>query len=198
MIFDIKDVIITTTGDVSGHEIKDYHGLVIETVAGAAGTGYDIIAKFSDWFGGKIKGYEKSYGKLLAGGMEAMAREALNRGANAIIGFSMSMVPIISGDSILVIMLSGTAVRTERNAVENSLSERATPHVDSSGKPKPDVKTFVNDLLTDRTSRILSRPPSDISNGAIQTDTSPKNDTSNQGIKQEGSASARVLPSQSY
>ncbi|PHQ72030.1 MAG: hypothetical protein COB93_01585 [Sneathiella sp.] len=101
-------MIITTTGAVDGKPITAYHGVV----AGEAvmGTNFvrDFFASMSDKFGGRSNAYQKEIRKARGYALEDITEEAEELGANAIVGVSMDVEVI--GDSMLMVVVSGTAV----------------------------------------------------------------------------------------
>ena len=101
-------MIITTTGSVEGKTITAYHGVV----AGEAvmGTNFvrDFFAKVTDMVGGRSDAYQKEIKNARSFALEDIQEEAGDLGANAIVGVSVDVEVI--GDSMLMVVISGTAV----------------------------------------------------------------------------------------
>ncbi|USG61291.1 heavy metal-binding domain-containing protein [Sneathiella marina] len=101
-------MIITTTGSVEGKTITAYHGVV----AGEAvmGTNFvrDFFAKVTDKIGGRSDAYQKEIKNARGHALEDIQEEAEELGANAIVGVSVDVEVI--GDSMLMVVVSGTAV----------------------------------------------------------------------------------------
>lgn len=101
-------MIITTTGSVEGKTITGYHGVV----AGEAvmGTNFvrDFFAKVTDKIGGRSDAYQKEIKNARGFALEDIQEEAQELGANAVVGVSVDVEVI--GDSMLMVVVSGTAV----------------------------------------------------------------------------------------
>jgi len=101
-------MIITTTGSVEGQTINAYHGVV----AGEAvmGTNFvrDFFAKVTDKIGGRSDAYQKEIRNARGHALVDIQGEAEELGANAIVGVSVDVEVI--GDSMLMVVISGTAV----------------------------------------------------------------------------------------
>ncbi len=101
-------MIVTTTGSVDGKSISTYHGVV----AGEAvmGTNFvrDFFARVTDKIGGRSDAYQKEIQKARGLALEDLIEEAEEYGANAVVGVSMDVEVI--GDSMLMVIVSGTAV----------------------------------------------------------------------------------------
>ena len=104
-------MIITTTPNIEGYKILEYKGLVTgETIIGANFI-KDFLAGIRDIVGGRSKSYEK----VLQEGKETSVREMMQRaqelGANAIVGIDIDYETVGQGGSMLMVAVSGTAVR---------------------------------------------------------------------------------------
>ena len=101
-------MIVTTTGSVEGKNILTYHGVV----AGEAvmGTNFvrDFFARVTDKLGGRSDAYQKEIQNARAFALEDLIEEAEDYGANGVVGVSMDVEVI--GDSMLMVIVSGTAV----------------------------------------------------------------------------------------
>jgi len=104
-------MIVTTTPSVEGRQIVEYLGIVCgETIMGANFI-RDIMASFSDFFGGRSSAYEEK----LQEGREIAQREMMEKahrlGADAIVGVDVDYEVLGSNGSMLMVTMSGTAVR---------------------------------------------------------------------------------------
>jgi len=108
----MSDFTITTTDGIDGQAVTEYLGVVSgEAVIGANALS-DIAAGIRDVVGGRSGSYEK---KIEAGREEAMddlRAEALERGADAVVGVSVDYEEMAEG--MLWVNVTGTAVTTRR------------------------------------------------------------------------------------
>ncbi len=104
-------MIITTTPFVENREVSEYLGIVFGEVITGVNMLKDIGAGFRDMFGGRSKGYEE---ELVMGRNEAISEmevRAANLGADAIIGAKMDYEVLGASSGMLMITISGTAVK---------------------------------------------------------------------------------------
>lgn len=102
----------TTTPNIEGKQIVEYHGLVSAEAILGANLFKDIFASIRDIVGGRSQAYEQELQKakdLAIGEMEA---EAAGLGANAIIGIDLDYetIGMSGGGNMLMVSASGTAV----------------------------------------------------------------------------------------
>lgn len=106
-------MILTTTPNIEGHRIKDYLGIV----AGEAilGTNFfrDFFARVRDVVGGRSGAYEKELARAREIAFQEIQEEALKVGANAIVGIDLDYEVMGENGSMLMVSISGTAVRVE-------------------------------------------------------------------------------------
>ena len=102
--------LITTTESVDGYEIESYLGPLIVPSVGAGNFIKDWLARFTDFFGGKSRSYQKTYEKMLTNGLSEMTDQAKAHGANGILGFRVETTNISGGTSLISILVYGTAV----------------------------------------------------------------------------------------
>jgi uncharacterized protein YbjQ (UPF0145 family) len=106
-------MILTTTPTVEGHRIKEYLGVV----AGEAilGTNFfrDFFARVRDVVGGRSGAYEKELARAREIAFQEIQEEALKVGANAIVGIDLDYEVMGENGSMLMVSISGTAVRVE-------------------------------------------------------------------------------------
>lgn len=104
-------MLITTTDTVQGREITDYLGIVSGQAIYGANVFRDLFAGIRDIVGGRSGSYESV---LADGAKEAlgdMQAEAEAMGANAIVGISVDYESVGKEGSMLMVAVSGTAVR---------------------------------------------------------------------------------------
>lgn len=104
-------MILTTTNTLDGYTIKEYLGIVSgETIIGA-NIVKDFFASIVDVVGGRSSSYEKVLIEAKETALEEMELTAQNLGANAIIGIDLDYETIGKTGSMLMVSVSGTAVR---------------------------------------------------------------------------------------
>lgn len=104
-------MIITTTNTVEGREITEYIGIVFGEVVNGVNFLKDIGAGFRDMFGGRSKGYEEEIIYARNDAIAELESRAKELGADAVVGCKMDYEVLGSSGSMLMITISGTAVR---------------------------------------------------------------------------------------
>ena len=106
-------MLYTTTDSVQGREIAEYLGVVTGQAIYGANVFRDLFASVRDIVGGRSSAYETVLreGKELA--LADMCAEALEMGANAVIGVSLDYEVLGEKAGMLMVAVSGTAVRVE-------------------------------------------------------------------------------------
>ena len=103
-------MILSTTPQIEGYPIREYKGVVTgETIIGANFI-KDIMAGMRDFFGGRSASYEKVLQQAKETAMQEMVERAQAMGANAVVGIDIDYETIGSGNSMLMVATSGTAV----------------------------------------------------------------------------------------
>jgi len=103
-------MIMTTTPQVEGYQIREYKGVVTgETIIGANFM-KDIFAGIRDIVGGRSASYEKVLRQAKDTSMQEMMQRAQEMGANAIVGIDIDYETIGESNSMLMVATSGTAV----------------------------------------------------------------------------------------
>ncbi|MBQ1738593.1 MAG: heavy metal-binding domain-containing protein [Muribaculaceae bacterium] len=103
-------MIMTTTPQVEGYQIREYKGVVTgETIIGANFM-KDIFAGIRDIVGGRSASYEKVLRRAKDTSMQEMMQRAQEMGANAIVGIDIDYETIGESNSMLMVATSGTAV----------------------------------------------------------------------------------------
>ncbi len=104
-------MIIVTTPDVPGKEIKKVFGTVKGNTIRARNIGRDIIALLKNIVGGEIQEYTKLMAESREQALDRMIAEAKELGANAIVNCRFSTSYIMQ--SAAEILVYGTAVYVE-------------------------------------------------------------------------------------
>ena len=102
---------ITTASSIDGWTIGAHLGPVTSHIV--AGTGFftDILASFSDVFGGRSQAYRRELDDLKRSAVDELARSAQSLGANWIIGLSIDFDEISGQGKQMFVTAIGTAVR---------------------------------------------------------------------------------------
>ncbi len=106
-------MIITTTTTVEGKKISQYLNIVSgETIIGA-NLIRDLFAAVRDIVGGRSGAYEEVLREAKETAINEMIANAEKLGANAVIGVDLDYEALGSGNSMLMVTASGTAVILE-------------------------------------------------------------------------------------
>ena len=103
-------MVLTTTPTIEGHPILEYKQIVTAEAIIGANVFKDFFANLRDTFGGRVKSYEKV---LREGKQTAMMEAAKAVGANAIVGLDIDYETVGARGSMLMVVVSGTAVVIE-------------------------------------------------------------------------------------
>lgn len=104
-------MINTTTPIIQGKEIKSYEGIVTGEAILGANVIKDIFAVFRDFFGGRSAAYEKELEKARIIAFEEMNQKASELGCNAVVGIDIDYETVGGKGSMLMVSVSGTAVK---------------------------------------------------------------------------------------
>jgi uncharacterized protein YbjQ (UPF0145 family) len=103
-------MIISTTGIIEGSPVKEYKGIVFgETIIGA-NIFKDILAGIRDIIGGRSGAYERVMMEARETSLREMKERAEETGANAIIGVKVDYETVGTGNGMMMVVASGTAV----------------------------------------------------------------------------------------
>lgn len=103
-------MIVTTTPQIEGKQIVEYKGIVFGEVVSGVDAVKDMMAGFSNFFGGRSQTYE---GELVSARQEAlkeMEERAYQLGANAVVGVDIDYEVLGADNGMLMVTASGTAV----------------------------------------------------------------------------------------
>lgn len=103
-------MIITTTPSIEGHPVKEYKGIVTSEVIIGANAIRDFMAGIRDFFGGRSRTYEQVFAEARFNAFREIEQHAVNLGGNAVVGVRLSYETVGSGNSMLMVVCSGTAV----------------------------------------------------------------------------------------
>ena len=120
-----QQVLVSTTPNLQGWKITQYHGAVSAHVVAGTNIFSDIAASWRDVFGGQSKSYKKQLEQINEKVVGELKEKASQRGANALVGLQIDHDQI-SGQSkeMFMVTASATAVRAESRS-ESSPTENA-------------------------------------------------------------------------
>ena len=104
-------MIITTTQSIEGREISEYMGIVFGEVVSGVNFLRDLGAGLRDFFGGRSSGYENELMRAREEALEEIEERARRMGADAVVGCKMDYEVLGQGGSMLMVTVSGTAVK---------------------------------------------------------------------------------------
>lgn len=104
-------MIVTTTNSLEGKKVEQYLGVVVGEAVMGANLFKDIFASIRDIVGGRSGAYEDELTKARKIGFSELEAEARSIGANAVIGIDIDYEVVGKGGSMLMVSISGTAVR---------------------------------------------------------------------------------------
>jgi uncharacterized protein YbjQ (UPF0145 family) len=103
-------MIQTTTPNVEGRKITDYHGVVTGEAILGANIFKDLFASIRDIVGGRSAAYERELARAREIAFDEMAARARDLGGNAVIGIDIDYESVGGQGSMLMVSVSGTAV----------------------------------------------------------------------------------------
>lgn len=104
-------MIVTTTPIIEGRQVRDYLGIVTGEVIVGANIFKDIFAGVRDIVGGRAGAYESTLRDARREAFAELEAEAARLGADAVIGVDIDYEVVGQGGSMLMVSVSGTAVR---------------------------------------------------------------------------------------
>ena len=106
-------MIVTTTTSVENRTITSYEGIVFGEVITGINVLKDIGAGLRNVFGGRSKGYEDELVEAREEALNEMSDRAKKRGCDAVVGVKMDYEVLGSGNGMLMVTCSGTAVKLD-------------------------------------------------------------------------------------
>jgi uncharacterized protein YbjQ (UPF0145 family) len=103
-------MIITTTPSIEGRSIRAYKGIVVGEVIAGVDFIKDFAAGLTNFFGGRSKSYEDELINARANALREMESRAAAMGANAVVGVDIDYEVLGTGNNMLMVTVSGTAV----------------------------------------------------------------------------------------
>ncbi len=104
-------MIVTTTNTVEGRQIVEYLGSVTGEIIMGANFVRDLMGSVIDFIGGRSGTYEPKLRDGRQTAMQEMTEEAHRMGTDAIVGSDIDDEVVGSPGSMLMVSVSGTAVR---------------------------------------------------------------------------------------
>lgn len=104
-------IIVSTTPTLEGHPIREYLGVVTGEVIVGANIFKDLFANIRDIVGGRAGAYESTLRDARREAFTELRSEAERLGANAVVGIDIDYEVVGQGGSMLMVSVSGTAVR---------------------------------------------------------------------------------------
>jgi uncharacterized protein YbjQ (UPF0145 family) len=104
---------VTTTPGIDGKRITKYFGIVTGEAILGANVFKDLFAGIRDIVGGRSATYEAELHRARDIALTEMQAHAQERGANAVVGVDLDYEVLGSGNGMLMVSASGTAVIVE-------------------------------------------------------------------------------------
>lgn len=104
-------MIVTTTPSVEGRPVRTYLGVVTGEVIVGANIFSDIFASVRDIVGGRSGAYENALRSARDQALAEVQAEAKDLGADAVIGIDFDYEVLGKTGSMLMVSVSGTAVK---------------------------------------------------------------------------------------
>ena len=106
-------MIMTTTSTVEGRRISQYLGVVTGEAILGANLFRDLFAGIRDIVGGRSGAYEKELRKAREIAFQEIQANAAALGANGVIGIDLDYEVVGDKGAMLMVSVSGTAVRID-------------------------------------------------------------------------------------
>lgn len=106
-------MIVTSTHTIEGRKILSYQGLVFGEVITGINVIKDMGASIRDIFGGRAKGYEDELIQARNEALQELEDRARELGAQAVVGAKMDYEVLGETGGMLMVTVSGTAVKLE-------------------------------------------------------------------------------------
>jgi uncharacterized protein YbjQ (UPF0145 family) len=104
-------VIVSTTHSIEGRPVTQYLGVVTGEVIAGANIFKDLFAGVRDIVGGRSGAYENTLRSARESAFQELEAEATRLGADAVIGVDIDYEVLGKTGSMLMVSVSGTAVR---------------------------------------------------------------------------------------
>lgn len=103
-------MIVTTTPTVEGRHITEYRGIVFGEVIAGVNVVKDIMAGFSNFFGGRSATYEQELMNAREEALRELEQRAAQVGADAVVAVDIDYEVLGADNGMLMVTASGTAV----------------------------------------------------------------------------------------
>lgn len=103
-------MIMTTTPNVEGRQIREYLGVVTGEAILGAHLFKDMFASIRDIVGGRSAAYEQELRKAREVAFREIRQEAMMLGGNAVIGIDLDYEVLGQAGGMLMVSVNGTAV----------------------------------------------------------------------------------------
>lgn len=103
-------MLITTTSTVEGRQVTKYCGVVAGEAILGANIFKDLFAGIRDLVGGRSAAYEAELQRARDIALAELEERAKDAGANAVVGVDLDYEVLGTGNSMLMVSASGTAV----------------------------------------------------------------------------------------
>jgi len=121
MIRQNREILVVSTSSMEGWSIEQYIGPVSVHLVAGTNVFSDILASWTDVFGGRSGTYGNQLSRLYADAVELLRRRAEQMGANAVVGLSIDFDELSAqGKSMFMLNALGTAVRARRESREQA------------------------------------------------------------------------------
>ena len=107
-------MLLSTTNNIDGHQITEYHGVITGEAIIGANLFKDIFASITDLVGGRSGAYERVLREAKDNALKELQYNAQAYSANAIIGIDLDYETIGQSGSMLMVTASGTAVTYQK------------------------------------------------------------------------------------
>jgi uncharacterized protein YbjQ (UPF0145 family) len=109
-------MIFSTTSTIQGREVDRYLGIVFGDAVLGINVFKDLLGGLRDIVGGRSGTYERELGAARDTAMSALTEQARAVGADAVIGIDIDYEVLGSGNGMLMVSASGTAVTLKGGA----------------------------------------------------------------------------------
>lgn len=106
-------MIISTTPTLEGKKIIEYKGIVFGEIVSGVDFIKDFAAGLTNFFGGRSNSYEGELIQARQNAIDEMQHRARQMGANAVVGVDIDYEILGTGNNMIMVIASGTAVVVE-------------------------------------------------------------------------------------
>lgn len=121
-MYSSKHILVVTTPTVEGRPVKRHLKPVTAHIVAGTNVLSDVVASFTDVFGGRSQTYQSELASLYDEAIEKIKSAAYELGANCVVGLTIDMDEISGkGKSMFMLTALGTAVIIEEKTSESTL-----------------------------------------------------------------------------